>query len=713
MVKRISTPAPGVGPISGIEDPAVRSALRPLVDAHNARNGGTDQGFVTRSELVKAVEEVIARRGNATVVMPAAIESISKDEINSLVIKGGYSRAKLQADLSAGVQRIVAGVGSDGRLTVDHAVGHIYLHHKDVVYQGYSAFADISNTRLPAVAVTPSGIAMGYNDIDGQWVSSIAIEASTGDAWFAGTVNALAGNFAEGITIGGTGITLGQLAAGSYTSDQLKDDLATGVEGVLAGLGTNYRMALDANGVLFSHKDTRYNATTTPAPGLTGVAVTANGVAMGYNHPTTGAWTNAVAISATGDVTIAGTLKAGSVIEAGAAINGGTVAPGTTIGDVVLEADQAYQDAQAALANAQQAIDDALAAQADAQAAIDALPGKLSASGANILTGTIEPQDSGGIKVGTLTWNATTGALSGGSGIAITEAGIIGAKNGATRFSINAAGDAIFAGTLSAAGGTFAGALSAASGTFTGTLSGVDGSFSGSLSSATGTFVGNLNIGGDAYFQGRTTATTTANIGGALRSVDYSAYGLGGSNATSASYVRSGIYGYASASVSQYNVGVIGKGVGSGKGIGVVGDGSFLGGYFYSASGTALQCDGALQCGSATFTGSVTATGNITAYGSSDARLKTNIEVLPDALSRLKRLRGVSFDWVESFHADNPGFPSHDVGVIAQEVREVLPEVVAEKIDGTLGVRYEKLVPLLIEAIKELSEKIDRLESRA
>ena len=52
----------------------------------------------------------------------------------------------------------------------------------------------------------------------------------------------------------------------------------------------------------------------------------------------------------------------------------------------------------------------------------------------------------------------------------------------------------------------------------------------------------------------------------------------------------------------------------------------------------------------------------------------------------------------------------HDVGVIAQNVKDIVPEVVSEMMGGYLGVKYEKLTPLLIEAIKELSQKVDELE---
>jgi hypothetical protein len=94
--------------------------------------------------------------------------------------------------------------------------------------------------------------------------------------------------------------------------------------------------------------------------------------------------------------------------------------------------------------------------------------------------------------------------------------------------------------------------------------------------------------------------------------------------------------------------------------------------------------------------------GNVTAY--SDARLKDNVETLSSALSKVLRLRGVSYtkDGVDG------------IGLIAQEVQKIIPQVVNEASDDnkTLSVAYGNLVGLLIEAIKELNEKIERLENK-
>lgn len=114
-------------------------------------------------------------------------------------------------------------------------------------------------------------------------------------------------------------------------------------------------------------------------------------------------------------------------------------------------------------------------------------------------------------------------------------------------------------------------------------------------------------------------------------------------------------------------------------------------------------------------TGQLWTSDNITAYFSSDIRLKENVMPILNALDKIRQIRGVEFDWTKEFIEKQGGedgyfVRKHDVGVIAQEIEKVLPEVVAEREDGTLAVKYEKIVPLLIQAIKELSKEVEKLK---
>ena len=108
--------------------------------------------------------------------------------------------------------------------------------------------------------------------------------------------------------------------------------------------------------------------------------------------------------------------------------------------------------------------------------------------------------------------------------------------------------------------------------------------------------------------------------------------------------------------------------------------------------------------------GSMTASGNVTAY--SDARLKTDISTINDALGIVGKLRGVSYKWLKD--------GSDSIGVIAQEVEEVLPEVVVtgegvnpvtQEIEEIKSVDYGKIVGVLINAINELNTKLESQES--
>ena len=104
---------------------------------------------------------------------------------------------------------------------------------------------------------------------------------------------------------------------------------------------------------------------------------------------------------------------------------------------------------------------------------------------------------------------------------------------------------------------------------------------------------------------------------------------------------------------------------------------------------------------SPTFSGTVTAADF---NSTSDERLKTNIETITDSGSKVAALRGVNFDWKES--------GAKTMGVIAQEVEAVIPEVVATDEEGMKSVNYQAMVGLLIEAVKELQEKVDAHEAK-
>jgi len=114
---------------------------------------------------------------------------------------------------------------------------------------------------------------------------------------------------------------------------------------------------------------------------------------------------------------------------------------------------------------------------------------------------------------------------------------------------------------------------------------------------------------------------------------------------------------------------------------------------FQNSSGTPI--------GTVDSSGNLGMSGNVTAY--SDANLKTDVTTISNALSLVNKMRGVNYTRIDS--------GKRGVGVIAQEMQEVVPEAVHDT-HGTLSVAYGNLVGILIEAIKELSDKVAALESK-
>jgi len=137
--------------------------------------------------------------------------------------------------------------------------------------------------------------------------------------------------------------------------------------------------------------------------------------------------------------------------------------------------------------------------------------------------------------------------------------------------------------------------------------------------------------------------------------------------------------------------------------------------YIFRSSTGAIQIDTKLGIGRAATThalevqGTIYATSNIYA-NQSDIRLKTNRQRIKNAGSILKNLNGYSFLWNNLSDKDKRG--KFDYGLIAQEVRNQIPEVVYLDPDGYFGISTDKLIPFIIEALNELQDEVNILKRK-
>jgi len=114
-------------------------------------------------------------------------------------------------------------------------------------------------------------------------------------------------------------------------------------------------------------------------------------------------------------------------------------------------------------------------------------------------------------------------------------------------------------------------------------------------------------------------------------------------------------------------------------------------------------------------TGEIRATNDVTAFYSSDVSLKENIINIPSPMDLVSKLNGVLFDWKKDYIDQRGGEDGYfvrkkDVGVLAQDVEKVLPEIVGTRSDGVKAVKYDRLTSLLIECVKDLQGQIDKLK---
>ncbi len=261
-------------------------------------------------------------------------------------------------------------------------------------------------------------------------------------------------------------------------------------------------------------------------------------------------------------------------------------------------------------------------------------------------------------------------------------------------------------GTLTGTGATFTGNVKGVNGEFSGAVTGTTATFSGALSATTGAFSSNVTVGGTLDVTGD--MTSTGGIFGNIRvgvtgdnEIDTSSGNLtidstGGTTTVDDTLVVSG------------DLDVDGTGTHTFAGpITVSGNITGNSGVINMTGTGTNQLGGPLEV-----TGEIKAIGSdIIAFASSDENLKDNITIIPNALDKVKAISGNTFTWKDTAREGYSGaLVGDDTGVIAQQVEALgLPGITTTRDDGTKAVRYDRLIPVLIEAIKELSAKVDAL----
>ena len=133
---------------------------------------------------------------------------------------------------------------------------------------------------------------------------------------------------------------------------------------------------------------------------------------------------------------------------------------------------------------------------------------------------------------------------------------------------------------------------------------------------------------------------------------------------------------------------------------------------YLDQKGTASDSDRSTLMLSNVSSGGFECDGDIIAFTSSDRRLKDNIKSIEDPLEKVKTIGGYTYTWNElggahSIHDSG----DTDVGVIAQEVEKIIPEAVTDRDTGYKAVQYDKLIPLLVECVKEQQDMIEKLQN--
>jgi hypothetical protein len=357
-------------------------------------------------QFIDRIRDIITDRGNG--------RFITAEDL----LRSGLAASGPQGSIVSPTTRVTTTPSTPQNLTATGSLNNIVLRWDDPNYDGH-AYAEVYRNTVDdifeaALIGTSSSTyyidSVGYLESYYYWVR------------FANT----AGKFGEYYSADGV---LGTSEASiTYTTQDLRDDLASGAVEVVSGVANGTAvMQVYPSYVMFQHRDAVPLGASAAYNGdyHTALGITSTGIVGGYNNPSTGAWQTTLALEAsTGNLTVLGTIKASSIIEVGAYLGGSTVSSVLT---------------------------DVSSAASNASSALSAVTGKLNKSASDILSGDITFTSAGGFKTGTISIDGSGNVT--GAGVAFTSKGIAGRTASQTTFSLNATtGEAIFAGNLNTAG---------------------------------------------------------------------------------------------------------------------------------------------------------------------------------------------------------------------------------------------------------------------
>ena len=372
-----------VATLRDITPGAATAAQSTTTGATQTTSAATDVSRVVYAESARLRSEIARAERNMRDAMNSFVDSagdqLTAQAVQALGSAGRYTATDLANDLAAGAATVIAGLAAGTTIMkLDPSGQYVVFQHKDAaVLDTVGAYSGAVRT---ALGITSGGIVGGYNrQSDGAWQTTLAIESATGNLTVMGTIKA--------DSVIEVGAYLGAHTVSSVLSDISNTALA--LDGKLDAQAT-YILGSD-----FSLKTDTFDAGT-------GLAITNNGIIAKAGG------VNTVTITNTGDASFKGAVTAGSVIATSAYLGGSLVS--------VVLADVADASAEAAAATA-------------------ALVGKLDAQATYILG------DDFSLK--TSTYDA-------GTGLAITNNGIIAKAGGVNTVTITNTGDASFKGAVTA-----------------------------------------------------------------------------------------------------------------------------------------------------------------------------------------------------------------------------------------------------------------------